>query len=240
MQAAIWFFTDRYVLRTDDPLHAAVQAIVTAVISAGAVPQPQAPTLTITPASGEGPVGQTIGPFTVTSSVAATVTATGATMWTAASGGQQIADGASLPSGTTQIWLKSTGTAATATLSAQATATVPSGNVYLYSGNNPNVTSAQKLILAESATLKTTVSAEADFTGSLEADKTIAGQSGGNQGAITISVNCDKGPSNLPAFNIPAGTAKGPLPRRTPGFRSAPPAPSPRPPTAAPTRSRSR
>ena len=28
VQAAIWFFSDRYVLNTDDPLHAAVVAIV--------------------------------------------------------------------------------------------------------------------------------------------------------------------------------------------------------------------
>jgi TQXA domain-containing protein len=32
VQAAIWFFTDRYVLSTTDPLHDAVEALVTAVI----------------------------------------------------------------------------------------------------------------------------------------------------------------------------------------------------------------
>ena len=46
---------------------------------------------------------------------------------------------------------------------ATAVATVPSGNVYLYDGNTGGVNSAQKLILAQSATLRTTVSAEAVF-----------------------------------------------------------------------------
>ena len=36
MQAAIWFFTDRYVLNTSDPLHDAVVEIVDHIRSAGA------------------------------------------------------------------------------------------------------------------------------------------------------------------------------------------------------------
>ena len=78
-----------------------------------------------------------------------------------AAGQQPIADGATVPTGT-KIWLKSTGPA-TATLLATSTATVPTGNVYLYDGNTPNVTAAQRLILAQSATLRTTVSAQAQF-----------------------------------------------------------------------------
>jgi TQXA domain-containing protein len=202
VQAAIWFFSDRYVLSTADPLHDAVKALVTAVITAGPIVEPPPPSLTLTPSPQSGQVGQTIGPFTLASTVDATVTANGATMWKDASATDQITDGATLASGA-QIWLKSTAAAPTATLSAQATANVPSGNVYLYAGNSPN--GAQKLILAKTATLKTTVTAEADFEGSLEVDKTIAGPAAGKQGPITISVSCDKGPK-LDNFTIPAGT----------------------------------
>ena len=35
MQAAIWFFSDRYVLNTADPLHAAVAAIVNDITTRG-------------------------------------------------------------------------------------------------------------------------------------------------------------------------------------------------------------
>ena len=107
VQAAVWFFTDRYVLDTDDPLHNAVAALVTSVITAGPIVQPPPPSLTITPASMTGEIGHTVGPFTVNASVDAVVTATGgATMWKDAGATQPISNGATVPPGT-QIWLKS-------------------------------------------------------------------------------------------------------------------------------------
>ena len=39
MQAAIWFFTDRYVLNTSDPLHGTVAGIVDHIQVAGPVPE---------------------------------------------------------------------------------------------------------------------------------------------------------------------------------------------------------
>ena len=68
-------------------------------------------------------------------------------------------------------------------LQATATATVPSGNAYLYDGNTPGKPAAQKLILAQTATLKTTVSARAQFLapGNLTVTKTI-GVGGGAAG----------------------------------------------------------
>ena len=38
MQAAIWYFTDRYVLNTSDPLRATVVAIVDHIQQAGPLP----------------------------------------------------------------------------------------------------------------------------------------------------------------------------------------------------------
>ena len=72
-----------------------------------------------------------------------------------------IADGAAVPSGQ-KIWVRSTGPS-TVVLEATAEATVPTGNVYLYDGNTGGVTDAQHLILAKTATLKTTVQATAEF-----------------------------------------------------------------------------
>ena len=83
VQAAIWFFTDRYVLNTSDSLHDTVAAIVGHIIDAGPLKQQPPPSLTITPPQLSGPAGSVLGPFTVNtgnggqSAPPATVTATG-------------------------------------------------------------------------------------------------------------------------------------------------------------------
>ena len=83
---------------------------------------------------------------------------------------------------------------------------MPSGNVYLYSGNLNGVTDAQRLILAQSNTLSTTVSVAAQFidTGSLVVTKSIGGAGAGAQGEIRIAVTCNQ--TALADFVIPAGT----------------------------------
>ena len=55
VQAAIWFFSDRYVLNTSDPLHDTVAAITAKIIDEGPLVQPPPPSLTITPATVSGP-----------------------------------------------------------------------------------------------------------------------------------------------------------------------------------------
>ena len=174
VQAAIWFFSDRYVLSTSDAaLHNAVVAIVNQVKADGPLFQPPPPSLTITPPSASGAAGSAVGPFTVTTDTGrrrrrrprdtgvATVTATGGSMFSDAAGTVSIANGATVSSGQ-RIWMRSSGGSSSAVLEAKATATVPSGNVYLYAGNN-GVNDAQRLILAENATLTTTVKATAQF-----------------------------------------------------------------------------
>jgi Domain of unknown function (DUF5979) len=94
-------------------------------------------------------------------------------------------------------------------LQATAEATVPSGNVYLYDGNS-GPSEAQKLILAETATLSTTVQATAEFLppGSLVVTKTIAGPAAGSQGRVVIHVACDDGVAR-DDFVVAAGTHAG-------------------------------
>ncbi|MGX7678741.1 DUF5979 domain-containing protein [Jatrophihabitans sp. DSM 45814] len=207
VQAAIWFFSDRYALNTSDPLHATVAAIVAAVIAKGPALPPAPPSVNITPGTLSG-TGAVLGPFTVTATgpaTSASVTAVGADMFSNAAGTIPIAPGTTVPSGT-QIWLRQTGQGA-AVLQATARATVPQNNVYLYDGTNSGVHDAQRLILAQDATLTTTVSAKALFTetGSLIVRKTIAGPAAGKQGAVTINVRCGGVLVGDP-FDIPAGS----------------------------------
>ena len=220
MQAAIWFFSDRYVLSTSDAaLRDAVVAIVNKTKRDGPLIQPPPPSLTITPPSVSGPAGSAVGPFTVSTDTGrrrrprataeATVTATGGSMFSDAAGTVSIATGATVSSGQ-KIWMRSTGGSSSAVLQAKATATVPSGNVYLYDGNAAGYKDAQRLILAENATLTTTVQATAQFLppGSLVVKKTIAGPAAGSQGPVVIHVSCTDGVDRSDV-TIAAGTPAG-------------------------------
>ncbi len=208
VQAAIWFFSDRYVLRTSSPLHDAVAAIVSHIIKAGPLVQPPPPSLTITPSLVSGPAHRVLGPFTVTTDQdAATVVATGGSMFRNRAGTVPLPDGTAVPSGT-RIWMRSTGPSL-AVLQATAVATVPTGNVYLYDGNAEG-SGRQKLILSNTATLRTIVQATAEFLrpGSLVVKKTIAGPAAGLQGPVVVNVDCNAG-GPLPAFTIPARVSPG-------------------------------
>jgi Domain of unknown function (DUF5979)/Thioester domain len=209
VQAAIWFFSDRYVLNTSDTLHDTVVAIVNKIRAEGPLVQPPPPSLTITPATASGP-RRVLGPFTVSTDApgGATVTATGADMFADRAGTKPIAPETTVPSGQ-KIWLRSPGPSS-AVLQATSEATVPSGNVYLYDGNTAGVNDAQRLILAEGATLKTTVQATGEFlpSGRMVVQKTIAGAAAGSQGQVVIHVACDDGVARSD-FIIPADTPAG-------------------------------
>jgi Domain of unknown function (DUF5979)/Thioester domain len=211
VQAAIWFFSDRYVLSTSDQLRSEVVKIVNDVIAKGPLVQPPPPTLTLTPGSLSEP-HKVVGPFTVnTDHPPATVTATGGTMYSDRAGTELLGDGstADVPSGQ-QIWLRAEGDAKTAQLQAVSTAKVPSGNVYLYDGNTAGVNDAQRLILAQPAVLRTTVRATAQFVpyGSLLVRKTIGGPAAGSQSRVVITVDCTDGKTRHPLV-IQAGAPAG-------------------------------
>lgn len=190
VQAAIWFFTDRYVLNTSDPLRPTVVAIVDDILAAGPVVEPDPPSVGIDPASRSG--SGVLGPFTVTTDQPpAEVAASGADMFADAKATEPISNGDRVPSGQ-RIWLRSS-SPGTAVLEASARATVPRGNVFLYDGNIGGVEDAQKLILAETGVLNTTVRATAEFrpSGALRVTKTIAGAAAGKQGRVVVHVECD-------------------------------------------------
>ena len=143
MQAAIWYFTDRYVLNTSDPLHDTVAAIVADIIKPrgrwSSRHRPASPS----PAVCERPAGSVLGPFTVNTNSnrrpasrapPATVTATGGDMFSRLGG-----HGHRSPMEPRCRPGRRSGCAPrgllTVVLEATAEATVPSGNVYLYDGN---------------------------------------------------------------------------------------------------------
>ncbi len=207
VQAAIWFFTDKYVLAPADPVRDLAAGIVADVIAQGPLVQPPPPNLVIDPRSDRGPADAVLGPFTVTgdSGQSVTVAATGASMYSDAAGTTPIATNATVPVGQ-QIWLRAgVPGAGTATLTATGVATVPTGNVFLYDQNTPGVNDAQRLILAETGQITVTAQATAEFfdTGSLQVSKTIDGPAAGQQGEIVIGVVCNE--VALDDFVIPAG-----------------------------------
>jgi len=210
-QATIWFFSDRYVLSTADPLYSTVALMVAEVQGLGPVPEPSPPALSIIPAAERAPVGEPIGPFTVS-----TDDPTGATLTLVdapAGAGLATAEGpldpdTRVPDGTEVFITGVTEPTTGITIVARATTEVASGNVYLYDGLVPGVNDAQKLILAETATTESTASAtgEAFAAGALQVSKQIVGAQGA-QGEVVIEVVC--GDVDLEPFVIPAGAEDG-------------------------------
>ena len=106
VQAAIWFFSDRYVLSTTDPLSRHRGRSSTTSEPRGALVEPPPPSLTLDPGRISGPQDSAVGPFTLTTNnrvrghrrfrnaPEATVHATGANMFSNSAGTVPIADGA--------------------------------------------------------------------------------------------------------------------------------------------------
>ena len=207
VQAAVWFFSDGYVLQDTDPIRPYTAAIVADVLAAGPLTEPPAPNVAIDPPVASGPTDGVTGPFTITSD-AATVTVEvpeGYTLYTDPAGTVPLA-GTTVASGT-QLWVGNDNqTTEPVVLTATAVVPVQTGNVYLYAGNNPQVTDAQKLILAADAQIESNAQATAEFfvAGDLTVSKAFAGEGAGAQGAISLLVDC--GASGVFTFEIPAGT----------------------------------
>ena len=209
VQAAIWYFTDGLVVNTSSPaIRAATAAIVADAQQNGPSPEPAQPDVDITPTEATVPSDELAGPFTVTAENAAEVTVSvpdGYTMYSDAAGTTPLANPSTVASGT-QIWVGSDGAAAgDTTLSARAEVPVQAGQVYLYDGNNPSLDDAQRLILADTTTLEAVAQADVSFfaAGSITVDKSFAGEAAGEQGAITLTVDC--GADYTYTVNIDAG-----------------------------------
>ncbi|MER2138219.1 MAG: thioester domain-containing protein, partial [Arthrobacter sp.] len=107
VQAAIWFFTDGYVVNPRSPLYSAVAGIVNATIAAGPQTEPPAPDISVTPATAEASVNDVAGPYTVEGQEGADITVTvsdGFTLYADAAGTVPLDN--PVESGT-QVWVRS-------------------------------------------------------------------------------------------------------------------------------------
>lgn len=211
VQAAIWYFTDNFVLDAGDPIRPLTEAIVNAIRVQPPLPTPTPPSLSITPAEGSATIGTPAGPFTVSTNApaGATVSATGGSLFSDAAATVPVPNGTTVTDGQ-QLWAvpDDPDAEATATIEARGEATMPTGNVYIYDGNTPGVTDAQRLILAETVDVVTAVTATATFAApvlaSLTVSKAFAGPAAGSQGAVTLHVSCTNGLEQ--DISIPART----------------------------------
>lgn len=151
-QSAIWHFSDGVTISGLSTKAQAVYDYLTGSKNTGTAAQP-APSLSLSPATATGVVGDRVGPFTLTTSGSgkAALTATGGATITDADGKviSQAKDG-------DEIYL-TLATNGSSTLTASATTTVEAGRAFLAKGK-------QTLILAQSGTVNSSDSAMATWT----------------------------------------------------------------------------
>ncbi len=217
VQGAIWYFTDGFVVNRFYPTERqAVKSIVEAAQAAvDPTPAPPVqPTLTVTPpTSGTPTPGTPFGPYTVGGSVAQSTIAINADteVFTDAAGRRPLTPGASVSNGQ-QLYIGYDPAVANQGFVLSATATVPAGNVFLYDGANPPRTEAQKLIAAtdSTVTLRAAGTLVPPAAGAYELSVSIAGEAGGDQGAIAVTVTCTLGGWELSRnLTVPARTESG-------------------------------
>jgi len=135
VEAAIWYFTDGFVLAPSDPLYAPVAAIVAAARAHGPVDVSQpAPDLSFALNGPQGPFepGSLAGPFTPAASASIaryTINAGGATMYGDAAGTTVIPADTAIPTDQ-KVWVKA-GSAGTVTLTANASLDTAYSNFFM-------------------------------------------------------------------------------------------------------------
>lgn len=168
VQAAIWYFSDYWVLDGaftvgGQDLRATVASLVNEVLELGPVEEPDPPLLAIVPpTSTVGQVSVPLGPFTIDTNfpTGVTLTVTGAASLTDASGAA-LPDAVLLDGET--FYLLATAEGAVTVTGTALGPVVPSGNVFVYANNVPNVETAQRLILASTEQAEGAVEATASF-----------------------------------------------------------------------------
>ncbi|MFC9559887.1 thioester domain-containing protein [Agromyces sp. NPDC056965] len=213
VQAAIWFFTDKFILADASPLRGATSAIVADAIANASDAPPVIPELTVTPPTGSLPsTGDLVGPFVVSGNVASGVLEQrGVQVYRDAAGTQPVANLESVDVGSS-LWVQYVSDVIPMGFRLTAAVEYSRGSVYVYNGTNPGVTAAQTLILATNTVLP--VRAGVPFTwfeaGQLEVTKRISGTGAGLQGDVTIEVVCTGEAGDFSrSLTVPAGTAAG-------------------------------
>ncbi|MRK01792.1 hypothetical protein GEV27_09685 [Aeromicrobium sp. S22] len=211
VQAAIWFFSDNFVVHpAEGELYDLTAAIVADTLAHDPVGEPAQPTLSISPSSGVAPsTGDIVGPFTVTADGPSTLQLKRVEVFADEAGTQPLAQGATVQPGA-RLWARSTEAGDDQGFSLRRAETVLANTVYLYDGATPGRDAAQSLVLAETTELEAVAGVRITqfAAGGIEVTKTISGDGAGFQGPIDIRVVCTPADGGDPierTSTIPAG-----------------------------------
>jgi TQXA domain-containing protein len=209
VQAAIWYFSDNYVVSIANPLRRVVEEIVESALRHGPSPEPRAPKVEVTPSELPAPSGELVGPFTVRADGPARIRLFGVEVFTDAAGKHRITDGAEVRPGQ-RLWAYSLSPEQPQGFLVERVVKGLVGTVYLYDGSNPNLEKAQKIILAQpiKVVAKGGATLKPFDAGRLEVVKRIKGNGAGRQGQIKINVDCVY-PTFKRTITIPAGAKAG-------------------------------
>lgn len=224
VQAAIWFFSDDYVLAPSDPVRPYVAQIVADAIANGPAPEPTPPTLTVSPGLLDAPAtGEIVGPFTVEADGPATIRSFAVEVFTDPDGTNLLADGATVEPGAT-LWARVASPTGPHGFVLERQVTVLQSTVYLYDGTNAGRDEAQKLVLAQPSELTRRAGAllEPFAAGSLEVTKVVTGDGAGLQSDVVLDVVCTAPPGGgdpvRRTLTVPAGAAAGEHPQTLAGL----------------------
>lgn len=214
VQTAIWYFSDGFVLATgtDPVIRNATALVVQAALDSGGLPEPALPTLSIDPPTAELPTtGEVVGPFTVSGTITGNLDVSlGVDVFFDAAATQPVTAADPIPPGT-QLWARWTGPALPINgFRITGITSLTQGTVYLYDPDSSGLEAAQKLVLAQTATLpiRAGVRVTSYAAGALTVEKSITGTGAGLQDAITIRLTCTPAlPPGIPDTAIIAAGA---------------------------------
>ncbi|MHA7132266.1 DUF5979 domain-containing protein [Oerskovia turbata] len=218
VQAAIWFFSDAYVLAVGDPVRPFVEAIVADALANGPQPEPTPPTLEVSPSTLAAPsTGEIVGPFIVTADGPSTIRSVGVEVFADQAGTIPLPDGAVVQPGAT-LWARSVSAVTPQGFVLDRVTTVLESTVYLYDNSNPGRQTAQKLVLAQPTELARRAGAllVPFAAGALEVDKVVTGDGAGLQSDVVLTVTCTSAGGDVVAertVTVPAGAAAGSHPQ---------------------------
>jgi hypothetical protein len=223
VQAAIWFFSDNFILDTATTTGSITAAIVDDAIANGPADEPSAPELSVSPTEMPAPdTGEIVGPFTVTADGPSTIRLAGVEVFHDSDGAVPLAEGDTVAPGS-QLWARSVSDLEPQGFVLDLVAEHLVGTVYLFDESNPGREEAQTLVLAQNAEMVARAGTELIpyAAGGLEVTKRISGPGAGLQGEIVMEVSCEDQAGGIDrqyVLTVVAGSPAGDHPQSVVGI----------------------